>query len=74
MARRVRELAQAAGIPLGVVLEGGYNRRVLAECVCASLAALAAWGEAGSATPAPQSDPDPVTARALAQLSRYWPL
>jgi|NGEPerStandDraft_6_1074524.scaffolds.fasta_scaffold00545_2 acetoin utilization deacetylase AcuC-like enzyme len=74
MARRVRELAQAAGIPLGVVLEGGYNRRVLAECVCATLPALAAGGEAGSATPAPQEYPDPVTARALAQLSRYWPL
>src|ERR1019366_4998129 len=32
MAARVRDLAGSAGIPLGVVLEGGYNRRVLAEC------------------------------------------
>jgi len=41
MAVRVRDLVRGAGIPLGVVLEGGYNRQVLAECVCAVLPALA---------------------------------
>jgi acetoin utilization deacetylase AcuC-like enzyme len=41
MAVRVRELARGAGVPLGMVLEGGYEPRVLAECVCAILPALA---------------------------------
>ena len=30
-----------------MVLEGGYNARVLAECVCAALPALAGKGSAG---------------------------
>jgi acetoin utilization deacetylase AcuC-like enzyme len=69
MAVRVRELARAAGIPLGVVLEGGYNSDVLAECVCATLAALA------GATPASEPGPAPASvARAAAQVRRYWPV
>jgi acetoin utilization deacetylase AcuC-like enzyme len=40
MAERVRELTRAAAIPLGLVLEGGYDERLLAECVCATLTAL----------------------------------
>jgi acetoin utilization deacetylase AcuC-like enzyme len=42
IAERVRGFALDAGAPLGVVLEGGYNERVLAECVCATLPAFAA--------------------------------
>jgi acetoin utilization deacetylase AcuC-like enzyme len=73
MATRVRELARSAGVPLGVVLEGGYNRQVLAECVCAVLPALA--GEAGgSGAPESVDEPDPITARAVSHHSRYWPL
>jgi acetoin utilization deacetylase AcuC-like enzyme len=41
IAARVRALADTAGIPLGVVLEGGYNHAVLAECICAILPVLA---------------------------------
>ena len=52
MAARVRSLADATRIPLGVVLEGGYNSAVLAECVCATLPALAGETPAGVA---PQS-------------------
>jgi acetoin utilization deacetylase AcuC-like enzyme len=44
MARCVRELAARTGAALGVVLEGGYNRQALAECVCAVLPALAGAG------------------------------
>jgi acetoin utilization deacetylase AcuC-like enzyme len=44
MAMRVGELASVAGVPLGMVLEGGYDRGVLAECVCATLSALVASG------------------------------
>ncbi len=75
MAARVRDLAGSAGIPLGVVLEGGYNRRVLAECVCATLPALAGEADAEALT-SPAGDPadDPITARAVSYLSRYWPL
>jgi acetoin utilization deacetylase AcuC-like enzyme len=75
MAARVHELAQAAGIPLGMVLEGGYNSRVLAECVCAILPALA--GEMppeASAASQPSPRPGSNLARAVAQIGRYWPI
>jgi acetoin utilization deacetylase AcuC-like enzyme len=40
MARHVRDFAAAAAVPLGLILEGGYNVPVLAECIPATLAAL----------------------------------
>jgi acetoin utilization deacetylase AcuC-like enzyme len=73
MATRVRELAGEAGVPLGVVMEGGYHPRVLAECVCATLAALAGEMPAVAELPAP-AQPDAVLERAVAHHSRYWPL
>jgi acetoin utilization deacetylase AcuC-like enzyme len=72
MAVRVRELARGLGVPVGVVLEGGYNHDVLAECVCATLPALAGAGSPQEFTTAPAEDA--VCARAVAQHSRYWPL
>jgi acetoin utilization deacetylase AcuC-like enzyme len=79
MAASVRDLADAAGIPLGVVLEGGYNSRVLAECVCAILPILA--GEPGADTltaaaapPAASEDERSQIARAAAQVGRHWQL
>jgi acetoin utilization deacetylase AcuC-like enzyme len=69
MARHVRDMTRAAEIPLGVVLEGGYNQRVLAECVCATLAALGGEGEARSAEPESQ-----LTPRLAAHVGHYWPL
>ena len=75
MATRMHELAQAVGVPLGVVLEGGYNTRVLAECVTATLPALLGEGLTREPTDAAaQGSLDPLVARAVAQLSRYWPL
>jgi len=69
LARRVRDMAAAAAIPVGVVLEGGYNHRVLAECV---RCALVAFGGAGEARPvAPETR---ITVRAAARVGRYWPL
>ncbi|HXR30784.1 MAG TPA: histone deacetylase [Solirubrobacterales bacterium] len=44
MANKVRDFAAELGAPLGAVLEGGYDVDALADCVCATLAALA--GEA----------------------------
>jgi acetoin utilization deacetylase AcuC-like enzyme len=40
MARRVREFAAGLDVPLGAVLEGGYEPAALAESVAATLAAL----------------------------------
>jgi acetoin utilization deacetylase AcuC-like enzyme len=76
MAAGVRDMAQAAGIPLGVVLEGGYNSRVLAECVCATLPVLAGEGHTAVAIDRaqPPSETGSLTARAVAQVGRYWPL
>jgi acetoin utilization deacetylase AcuC-like enzyme len=73
MAARVRDMTRAAGVPLGVVLEGGYNRDVLAECVCATLPVLAG-GEHVEVDPQPPPEPGSLTARAVAQVGRYWPL
>jgi acetoin utilization deacetylase AcuC-like enzyme len=69
IARLVREHARAAGVPLGLVMEGGYDARVLAECVSATLAALGGEGEA------PSVDRETVlTPAAVAAVGRYWPL
>jgi acetoin utilization deacetylase AcuC-like enzyme len=73
MAALVREFADGAGVPLGVVLEGGYNHAVLAECVCATLPALAGELPAPARPPAPVQPDSPVE-RAIAQVGRYWPL
>jgi len=70
----VRDMAQTAAIPLGVVLEGGYDRAVLAECVCAILTVLADAGNAHAAAAQPPAQPGSLTAQAVTQLGRYWPL
>ncbi len=69
MSRHVRDFARERSIPLGVVLEGGYAPAVLAECVLATLAALADDEPARSAAPEPF-----FTARAAAHVAHYWPL
>jgi len=69
MTRQVRDFAAAAGIPLGLVLEGGYDIPVLARCVPTTLAAL------GDGIPAESIAPDPIlTSRAAARIGHYWPL
>jgi acetoin utilization deacetylase AcuC-like enzyme len=69
MARQVRDLARGLGVPLGAVLEGGYEPPVLAECVVETLNALTGTQEARPAEPEL-----PLTSRAAAQIGRYWPL
>jgi acetoin utilization deacetylase AcuC-like enzyme len=69
MARHVRDFAAARGVPLGVVLEGGYEPAALGESVAATLAALSAPQPARSAAPEAL-----LTARAAARIGRYWPL
>ncbi len=77
LAERVRDLARTCEVPLGVVLEGGYNRRVLAECVCAVLPVLAGEDE-GRTSPAQRESgrvaPEPIVERAVEQLARFWAL
>jgi acetoin utilization deacetylase AcuC-like enzyme len=73
MARQVRDLAAAAGAPLGVVLEGGYNQRVLAEGVRETLVALTSEEPARSA-PERSTAGQQLTERAAAQVGHYWPL
>jgi acetoin utilization deacetylase AcuC-like enzyme len=69
MARHLRDLAARLGVPLGLVLEGGYEPLALADSVAATLAALSGEGEARSAAPEQL-----LTSRAAAGVSRYWEL
>jgi acetoin utilization deacetylase AcuC-like enzyme len=69
VACHVRELAARLRAPLGAVLEGGYEPRVLPECVAATMAALGGEGEVASAAPEAL-----LTSRAAAHIGHYWPL
>jgi acetoin utilization deacetylase AcuC-like enzyme len=69
MARHVRDLTERLEVPLGVVLEGGYEPAALARCVRETLAALA--GDEPPRSAAPEAL---LTSRAAAQFSRYWEL
>jgi acetoin utilization deacetylase AcuC-like enzyme len=68
MAIQMRELADVLDVPIGAVLEGGYDLDALATSVAATLEALRDGGE-----PQP-ADPHPLAARAAAEVGRYWPL
>ncbi len=69
MARHVRDFAEQRDVPLGLVLEGGYEPAALAQSVCETLAALA--GDEPPHCAAPEAL---LTSRAAAQFARYWPL
>jgi acetoin utilization deacetylase AcuC-like enzyme len=69
MARQVRGLAAQLGVPVGAVLEGGYEPAALAQSVQATLAAL------GGDEPARSAAPEALlTSRAAAHIGHYWPL
>jgi acetoin utilization deacetylase AcuC-like enzyme len=65
----VRALADELGVPLGAVLEGGYDLDALASSVAATLGAFADGEE-----PADVPADGPVPARARERLGRYWQL
>jgi acetoin utilization deacetylase AcuC-like enzyme len=69
MARHVRGFAAEREVPLGAILEGGYEPVALAESVQETLAALAGSEPARSAAPEAL-----LTSRAAAQIAQYWPL
>ncbi len=69
MARHLDALAGELGVPLGAVLEGGYEPDALARSVRATLAAI------GSHEPPHSAAPEPLlTSRAAAHIGHYWPL
>jgi acetoin utilization deacetylase AcuC-like enzyme len=67
MAAAMRRVADEAGAPLGIVLEGGYALGALARGVVETLEAAA-----GGAAP-PEVALHPVAATARARLGRHWP-
>jgi acetoin utilization deacetylase AcuC-like enzyme len=69
MARHIRDLAARLDVPIGVMLEGGYEPTALAQSVLQTLAALTDREPARSAMPE-----GPLPARAGAQVGRYWQL
>jgi acetoin utilization deacetylase AcuC-like enzyme len=69
MAAVLRAAADELGIPLGIVLEGGYDLGVLARGVVVTLEVAGAQD-----TPVPpQVELHPLAARALERLAAYWP-
>ncbi|HXS43699.1 MAG TPA: histone deacetylase [Solirubrobacteraceae bacterium] len=70
MAGSVRRLFEELDVPVGLVLEGGYEVAALARSLAATLAVL------GASSP-PQPDPalavHPLAARARARLAARWP-
>lgn len=69
MARHVRDLAGGLGVPLGAILEGGYEPAALAGCVQATLTALS--GTEPAQFVAREAF---FTARAASHIGQYWPL
>ncbi|MEV4421876.1 histone deacetylase [Patulibacter sp. NPDC049589] len=69
MAGAVHRLASELDVPLGLVLEGGYDVDALARSVAAT---LEAWSAEPGEAPAP-GGPDPVVDRARAFFAERWP-
>jgi acetoin utilization deacetylase AcuC-like enzyme len=74
MAARVGALARALAAPLGVVLEGGYNVDVLAECACKTLPALVDGSSPRAAGGVPAADETRLLELAREHVGRYWRL
>jgi acetoin utilization deacetylase AcuC-like enzyme len=69
MARHVRQLASERRLPLGAVLEGGYEPQALADSVLETLLALGSDDRPRSA-----AREAPLTSSAARQIGHYWPL
>jgi acetoin utilization deacetylase AcuC-like enzyme len=70
MAASVRALADDLGVPLGIVLEGGYDLVALSESVVATLEVVGADGS-------PEREPvalHPLAGAAAGRLADRWPL
>ncbi|HEV2775673.1 MAG TPA: histone deacetylase [Solirubrobacteraceae bacterium] len=69
MAALMRAAADELAVPLGLVLEGGYDLAALSRSVVATLEALGA----DEAPPVPEVALDPLAADAQERLAAYWP-
>ena len=68
MALWMRALADSLGVPVGGVLEGGYDLPALAGSCAAALEALRDGGEP------PSVEPHPLAVQAARVVGRRWPL
>ena len=69
MAALMRDAAARVGVPLGVVLEGGYALDALARSVAATMAVLGPEGGA----PSFQTEGTQLVRDAVARLEPWWP-
>jgi acetoin utilization deacetylase AcuC-like enzyme len=67
LARHVRGLAEELGVPLGAVLEGGYDLEALAASVAATMEAFARGGEPR------RVESGQLVAGAAEVVGRHWP-
>ena len=67
MAARMGTLADGLEVPVGAVLEGGYDTDALAESVAATMNVLATGGEPRSV------EPVPLVRAAAESAARWWP-
>ena len=68
MALWMRSLGDDLGVPVGGVLEGGYDLAALAGSCAATLEALRDGGEPRSV------EPHPLAVQAAGVVGRWWPL
>ena len=68
LGRQARALADELGVPVGALLEGGYDLEALAASVAATMQGLAGDGAA------PSVPADEAVSEAAAQVGRYWRL
>jgi acetoin utilization deacetylase AcuC-like enzyme len=71
MTSSVRRACRALDIPLGCVLEGGYNLDALASSVAATMAVLS--GSASDQASEPEAELTEVADRARQRLDAWWP-
>ena len=69
LAAHVRQLARDLGVPVGAVLEGGYDLGALAESVVATLESLSQGVD-----PPGEVERDELSERAASVIGRYWRL
>ena len=67
LGRHARALADELQVPVGAVLEGGYDLDALVASAAATMESLASGGEARKV------EPGPLVGAAAEQLARHWP-
>ena len=72
MTRSIRGVGDAAGVPVGCVLEGGYALDALARSVAATLAALREPVSDAGAGPDGDGVPS-LVGQARERLAQWWP-